>query len=142
MSVYCGFATRQQESVYNTLIFKLISLLAEKSLKFIQLGMQPKKDIWAITNAKPYLSFSNFELILESPLSDDRSWAKKIVKLSRAMHYMERNKHHDPFFSLAFDELSETLKKIYQVSLPNPLKLIYNVIKWIYSLSLWVYKCA
>lgn len=30
MSVYCGFATRHQESIYNTLLQKLISLLSEK----------------------------------------------------------------------------------------------------------------
>ena len=32
MSVYGGFATRQQESIYNTCVVKVVKLLAEKIL--------------------------------------------------------------------------------------------------------------
>jgi hypothetical protein len=32
MSVYSGFATRQQETTYNKLLYKLITMLAKKIL--------------------------------------------------------------------------------------------------------------
>ena len=35
MSVYCGFATRKQEHVYNAILCKLISLLSEKLIPIV-----------------------------------------------------------------------------------------------------------
>lgn len=36
MSVYCGFATRKQEHLYNTILCKLLELLSEKLIPVIK----------------------------------------------------------------------------------------------------------
>lgn len=38
MSVYSGFATRQLEQLYNTIVKKVISLLTERLLQYIHNG--------------------------------------------------------------------------------------------------------
>ena len=41
---------------------------------------------------------------------DERSFARKIVKIHKAMIHMEKHKYLEPFISLQFDGLSEYLR--------------------------------
>jgi hypothetical protein len=70
MSVYSGFATRQQENFYDKLLEKVVFVLAEKILMFYQGSNQLL-----------------IQLLIE--LGDDRLFAKKIYKIYRAMTYLE-----------------------------------------------------
>jgi hypothetical protein len=70
MSVYSGFATRQQENFYDKLLEKVVFVLAEKILMFYQGSTQLL-----------------IQLLIE--LGDDRLFAKKIYKIYRAMTYLE-----------------------------------------------------
>ena len=38
MSVYCGFATRKQEHIYNTVLCKLLKLMSEKLITLMNLS--------------------------------------------------------------------------------------------------------
>lgn len=70
MSVYSGFATRQQEAFYNKLIEKSIQLLAYKCIKY-----EKGENV------------------------DHNHWDKTMKKLCRYMTHMEKTKYLPPRFS-------------------------------------------
>ncbi|CDW80875.1 UNKNOWN [Stylonychia lemnae] len=70
MSVYSGFATRQQETFYTKLIEKLIEILQQKVLSAYQLTF-----------------------------FDERMFAKKIVKIHKTLNLLEKQKYLEPFNS-------------------------------------------
>ena len=41
MSVYCGFATRKQEHIYNAVLSKLLTLLSERLIPLITVAGVP-----------------------------------------------------------------------------------------------------
>lgn len=88
MSIYGGFATRNQEDFYNKLVQKLISLMSER--------------IVADLNGKN--------------LVDEHSWSKKIVKIHKTLAYMEQNKYLEPRFSYSFDDLTAILRQSGNIS--------------------------
>ena len=79
MSIYSGFAKRKQETVYNQLIFKALELLAEYTLQHLRIDVLDEKNA---------------------------SWCKKIIKINKAMAYMERSKHLEPNMSTAISTLA------------------------------------
>lgn len=82
MSIYGGFATRNQETFYNKLIEKLVQLL---SLKIV-----------ATYNGKL--------------LPDEKLWAKKVLKVHKSLAYMEQSKYLEPKMSFSFDNLAAILR--------------------------------
>ena len=81
MSIYSGFAKRQQESIYDKLIFKLISLLSN--------------EVYAHKFNKP--------------VTDLPQLSKKLLKIFKALTYMEKMKHLEPNMSNAFFTLGKAL---------------------------------
>lgn len=86
--MYSGFSQKKFENVYNKLIYKALELFMDYSLATL-----------------PIIE----ELKGSSRLKDFRieSWSYKIVKLNKAMIYLERSKHSDPFVSRSFGPLAE-----------------------------------
>jgi hypothetical protein len=41
---------------------------------------------------------------------DERNFAKKIIKMHKALQHMEKSKYLDPYLSLQFDELTDHLR--------------------------------
>lgn len=68
MSVYSGFATRNQETYYNKLVEKAMTLMNQKIVCTYKGKLVP----------------------------DEKAWAKKMMKLHKAMVYMEQNKYLEP----------------------------------------------
>ena len=90
MSIYSGFATRQQESFYDKLVFKLIELIQDK----IVFQYLPN----------------------DSEIFDEKIFARKVVKIFRTLKKLEQNKHLEPNYSDAFKQLSEVLLNNYKDS--------------------------
>ncbi|CAI2377369.1 unnamed protein product [Moneuplotes crassus] len=88
MSIYSGFATRNQEDFYNRLVEKLISMMSEKIV-------------------------ANFN---GQSLPDEISWSKKITKIHKTLAYMEQNKYLEPRYSYCFDDLTALLKSSGNIS--------------------------
>ena len=80
MSVYSGFATRQQESTYNKFVLKLIQILSDEVLA--------KRRNVAMVQGKFNLTHL-FVLDTMSILTTSDGFEKKIVKLFKALRLME-----------------------------------------------------
>ncbi len=74
MSIYSGFATRQQEEIYDSYLEGVINLLQRRLLKFY------KKET-----------------------ADDSKFAATIKKLHNSMGKMEKYKYLEPKLSKSFD---------------------------------------
>ena len=81
--MYSGFSQKKYENVYNKLIFKAFELFAE----FVQTTLPIVED-----------SKSNTDLKSFKP----DNWCFKILKLNKAMTYLEKNKHSEPKMSKSF----------------------------------------
>ena len=97
MSIYSGFATRQQENFYDKLIFKLIELMQQK-----------------IVGQYMGCKYQFIISILKEISFDERTFARKVVKIYRTCKKMEENKHLEPNFSKSFKEMSEILLQNYR----------------------------
>ncbi len=84
MSVYCGFATRQQETFYLKLVEKCLQLLSYKAF------------VGARGSKQPLLSHEITAVHLE-----ETAWASKMVRLYKTMRHMEHYKYLEPHFSLS-----------------------------------------
>lgn len=94
MSIYSGFATRNQETFYNKLVFKLIEILQQRVLGHLQ-GCK-----LCIT----YLTFLSAEQSF-----DESGFAKKILKIYRTLRKLEGAKYLEPHFSYSFECLNDLL---------------------------------
>jgi len=81
MSIYSGFATREQETLYDETITSLLRMLCRRLLKFY-----------------------------EGEHSDDTSFAMAVTKAQRVLRRQEKHKYLDPKVSLALDEFTDYLK--------------------------------
>ena len=91
MSIYSGFAKRSQETVYNKLVFKALDMLSQ------------------------YVYCSRFN----KPFADELKFSKKMLKLYKAMNYMEKNKHLEPNMSVAIHHLAKHLYYEYKEGSAN-----------------------
>jgi hypothetical protein len=87
--MYSGFSQKKFENVYNKLIYKAFELFMEYAMVTLPVVEDSKS----------------------SHLKDFRSdlWSYKIVKLNKAMVYLEKSKHSDPSMSKSFSAFSEQL---------------------------------
>jgi hypothetical protein len=81
MSIYSGFATRQQESYYNKLIEGLITILTKRVLKFYK-----------------------------TEKCDEGSFCVSLCKIANSMAQLESNKYLDPKYSTQLLALTEYVK--------------------------------
>lgn len=81
MSIYSGFATREQETLYDETITSLLRMLCRRLLKFY-----------------------------ENEHSDDRSFATAVTKAQRMLQRQEKHKYLDPKVSFALEEFTDYLK--------------------------------
>lgn len=81
MSIYSGFAKRSQETVYNKLVFKALDMLSN------------------------YVYATRFN----KTLFDEIKFPKKMLKLYKALNYMEKHKHLEPNMSVAIHHLAKNL---------------------------------
>ena len=79
-AVYSGFATRQLELFYDQLLNKALELLSHKLLSFYN-GCKAIKDLiwWCLE------------------LTDERLFAKKMLKIHRTLTKLEEQKYLEPF---------------------------------------------
>ena len=91
MSVYSGFATRQQETFYDKLLLKTLQLLSARIFQVYRCN----------------LTF------------DEIKWAKQLRKVSNYMILMDRNKWLEPKFSEALSPLAMFLKEVFTNELQN-----------------------
>ena len=84
MSIYSGFAKREQENYYNGLVNKALLLLADRIVAFLR--------------GRGY---------------EDEQWQRFIRKIHRVLILMEKTKYLEPKYSFALDELVELLKDKY-----------------------------
>jgi len=84
MSVYSGFATRQQETFYNKVLEKSISMMATRLIAYLK-GIQ----------------------------TDELRWARQLRKLIKYSYAMDKNKFLPPKFSESFLPLAQVLKEHY-----------------------------
>ena len=87
--MYSGFSQKKFENVYNKLIYKAFELFMEYAMVTLPVVEDSKSSL----------------------LKDFRSdlWSYKIVKLNKAMVYLEKSKHSDPSMSKSFSAFSEQL---------------------------------
>ena len=83
MSIYSGFATRNQENFYNRLVDKLLRIMSNRLLCFY--------------------SGNASDTRLEDP--NERDFKKKLHKIYKALLLMENTKYLEPHFSHSFSEL-------------------------------------
>eukprot|EP00347_Sterkiella_histriomuscorum_P022805 403337088 len=83
MSVYSGFATRQQESFYHKLLQKTYQLLTTRLISFYK----------------------------GESISEEVKWAKQIRKLYKYLALMDKTKYLEPKFSETLEPFSSFLKK-------------------------------
>ncbi|CAI2377557.1 unnamed protein product [Moneuplotes crassus] len=88
MSIYSGFATRNQEEFYNKLVQKLISMMSDKIIADLK----------------------------GKSLPDEHSWSKSITKIHKTLAYMEQAKYLEPKFSYCFDDLTALLLRSGNIS--------------------------
>ena len=86
--LYSGFSQKKYENVYNKLIYKALELFADFSF-----------------NTLPLLEETKSTTDLKSFKSD--TWCYKVLKLNKAMVYLEKNKHSDTKMSKSFRSLAE-----------------------------------
>ena len=91
MSIYSGFATRQQETTYNKFMFKTLQIMAEE-ISGRKRGPTVYKDGDSVSNMS---------------INYGDGFEKKIVKCYKALRYMEESKHLEPKFSQAFRDLAK-----------------------------------
>lgn len=87
--MYSGFSQKKYENVYNKLIYKALELFME----YVQVTL-------------PFVD-ENKNLDLKDFRVD--TWSYKIIKLNKAMVYLEKNKHADPRMSKSFLTLAESM---------------------------------
>lgn len=78
--LYSGFSQKKYENVYNKLIYKALELFGD----FVQTALPIIEETKSATDAK-------------SMRTDN--WCHKVLKLNKAMIYLEKNKHSDPKMS-------------------------------------------
>ena len=125
MSVYSGFATRQQECFYNKLLERMIQLLAVKLIQLIKtvdelLGAK-KQDSPGRTSPKHTELFQiSPEAKEESPavlavvgLDTDKKWLMHVGKIYKAIYNMDKQKYLEPKFSTSIYPVIKFLHKRY-----------------------------
>lgn len=83
--MYSGFSQKKFENVYNKLIYKAFELFMEYALATLPV-IEELKD-GHLKDFKPEM------------------WSYKILKLNKAMLYLEKSKHSDPRMSKSFSTL-------------------------------------
>ena len=84
MSIYSGFAKREQETYYNGLVVKALYLLADRIVAFVR-----------------------------GRVYEDEAWQRYIRKIHRVLLLMEKTKYLEPKYSFALDDLVDLLKEKY-----------------------------
>ena len=87
--MYSGFSQKKYENVYNKLIYKAFELFVEY-----------------VTTTLPII-----EELKDERLKDLRPdlWSFKVVKLNKAMVYLEKSKHSDPKMSKSFSSFAKQI---------------------------------
>jgi hypothetical protein len=93
MSVYSGFATRQLELFYDQLLNKALELLSHKLLAFYNSCKVSSNSSWCLE------------------LTDERLFAKKMLKIHRTLTKLEEQKYLEPVQSTVLDTLVQFLRK-------------------------------
>ncbi|CAI2370205.1 unnamed protein product [Moneuplotes crassus] len=81
MSIYSGFATRQQEGFYNKITLRVMEMISDRLIAFVR--------------ADPF---------------DEESWYSHLRKIYKYMEVMERQKYLDPKFSHGIKKLIKVYK--------------------------------
>ena len=119
MSIYSGFAKRSQEQIYNRLIFAALELFSRRTLKQQQnkaeMGSMPlsgllNENTHGAHNVQSNSnSFNNSMGGTDTGAGSDFNFAKKLLKIYKAMTYLEKSKHMEPNMSGAIHALCKFL---------------------------------
>ena len=87
--MYSGFSQKKFENVYNKLIYKAFELFMEYAMVTLPIIEEMKSS--RLKDFQPDI------------------WSYKIVKLNKAMKYLEKSKHSDPRMSKSFNAFAEQI---------------------------------
>jgi hypothetical protein len=96
MSVYSGFATRQQEQFYFKLLERAVQMMSTRLVSFFNGGKQ------IIIDNK-----------IKEMLIDDKAWAKKIRKIHKFLESCDTVKHLPPRFARSMQSLADYINHTY-----------------------------